>query len=367
MENLSETLMMEGVGAAMASTSGDALFKRHAVASNASGMSDAEYLLFTEKLSKFKNGWVDYDRVSELTGVMERLIDWGNLGDASRSAARCILIYGPPGCGKTALLSRLTNRYRMYSTGSRFVTPVAYVSLPSDCSPKGLAVSILRALNVPGQIIARGNLESMTKQVEVHLKKQGVRLLILDEFHHLVKSGNTNVIYDASEYVKTLLNLRVCPIVMAGTEGARLVYRANKQIQRRSMGCFNLGEFNWSDANDREMLLDVLETFEANFPLPFEGVSLWAEGTAWRLCMLSEGNLGRIVDFLYLVAAKAFQKGIKAVGYDLLRSTAADMGGADDDWVNPFDVVETKVPIDNPERETRLHKRERQVKPTDIG
>jgi len=360
MENLPENPMMEGVDAAMASTSIDALFKRHAVSSNASGMSDAEYRRFTTKLNKFKNGWVDYERVSELTSVMERLIDWGNLGDASRSAARCILIWGPPGCGKTALLSRLANRYRTYST-------VAYVSLPSDCSPKGLAVSILRALNVPGQVIARGNLESMTKQVEIHLKKQGVRLLILDEFHHLVKSGNTNVIYDASEYVKTLLNLRVCPIVMAGTEGARIVYQANKQIQRRSMGCFKLGEFNWTDVEDREMLLDVLEQFEVNFPLPFDGISLRAVGTAWRLCMLSEGNLGRMVDFLYLVAAKAFQKGIKVVDYDLLRSTAADMGGSDDDWVNPFDVVETKAPIDDPERMTRLHKRKRQTKPTDIG
>src|SRR3546814_18610190 len=92
---------------------------------------------------------------------------------------------------------------------------------------------------------------------------------------------------------------------MAGTRDAVQVYRSNIQIQRRSMGHYRLDPFDWRNEEDRNTFVDILEAFESKFPLPFDGVSLAAEGTAWRLHRMGEGNLGRVVDFLYALAARA--------------------------------------------------------------
>src|SRR3546814_14230289 len=98
--------------------------------------------------------------------------------------------------------------------------PLLYVQLPSDCTPRWLAITILRAMEVPEEFAARGTLDTLTKRVEMNLVKRGIRLLIIDEFHHLLKSSNKHVLFDVTEYIKSLLNTRACPIVMAGKRDA---------------------------------------------------------------------------------------------------------------------------------------------------
>src|SRR3546814_18617430 len=68
-----------------------------------------------------------------------------------------------------------------------------------------------------------------------------------------------------------------------GARDAEQVYRSNIQIQRRSMGHYRLDPFDWRNEEDRNTFVDILEAFESKFPLPFDGVSLAADGTAWPL------------------------------------------------------------------------------------
>src|SRR3546814_15661538 len=124
----------------------------------------------------------------------------------------------------------------------------------SDGSSDGCS-SDLRAMEVPEEFAARGTLDTLTKRVEMNLVKRGIRLLIIDEFHHLLKSSNKHVLFDVTEYIKSLLNTRACPIVMAGTRDAEQVYRSNIQIQRRSMGHYRLDPSDWRNEEDRNPLV----------------------------------------------------------------------------------------------------------------
>src|SRR3546814_12281684 len=89
----------------------------------------------------------------------------------------------------------------------------------SDGSSDGCS-SDLRAMEVPEEFAARGTLDTLTKRVEMNLVKRGIRLLIIDEFHHLLKSSHKPVLFDVTEYNKSLLNTRYCPIVMSGLRDA---------------------------------------------------------------------------------------------------------------------------------------------------
>lgn len=334
---------------------------------NYSGYSKEEYLAQCKRLDKFKNGFVEHGRAKSILSAMQRVLDWGNAGEQNGSAARCLLITGDSGCGKTAVLKRFVARFNMQTSAMSQSAPILYVQLPSDCSARWLAISVLRAMGVPEEFAARGNLETLTKRMEICLVKNGIRLLILDEFHHLLKSTNKKVLADVTEYIKAMLNTRACPIVMAGTRDAEQVYRENIQIQRRSMGHCRLDPFDWRDEADREDFLNIMDAFEANFPLKFNDISLSAEGTAWRLHRMAEGNLGRVVDFLYAVAARALQEHKVAVDLDLFRVTADNLGSCDRDWVNPFTQVIPKDIQERTARKTNLRRGNRQPKPSDIA
>src|SRR3546814_9624346 len=83
-----------------------------------------------------------------------RLIDWGNSGEGSNSPARCLLVTGDSG-GKSATMKKVVYRYNMLAMGGSQKFPLLYVQLPSDCTPRWLAITILRAMEVPEEFAAR--------------------------------------------------------------------------------------------------------------------------------------------------------------------------------------------------------------------
>src|SRR3546814_20188607 len=69
--------------------------------------------------------------------------------------SRCLLVTGDSGGGKTATMKKVVYRYNMLAMGGSQKFPLLYVQLPSDCTPRWLAITILRAMEVPEEFAAR--------------------------------------------------------------------------------------------------------------------------------------------------------------------------------------------------------------------
>jgi hypothetical protein len=317
------------------------------------------------RLDEFKSGFILYPALRPIMEAMNSLIPFGNLGRANGASCRCMLITGPTRTGKTTLLANFESLYLSYWSGGRLKIPVLRVSLPSDCSKRDVAVAILKALKAPD---LKGTLTQLMVRVENNLIKQGVLLLILDEFHHLMSSENSKVLEESSEYIKSILEKNICSIVMCGIDAAAKVYEGSAQVKGRSIGRFAVKPLRFEDEHDRAVLDVILKEYHQYFPLKLE-VELYSEGMAWRLHLQSKGHLGRIADFLAAVAMLAFIRGMKSVGLELFLEVAENMRDADNSWVNPFTLVDGFIPTNVVMKEmvkSKVRRRERKPKPSDI-
>lgn len=301
-----------------------------------------------DKLAKIvrlrEGGFVLYPRIRTIARALQRLLVYGNAGASSGSPARCILLVGNSGSGKTTLLKKFASQHSPRREGNRLICPVLYVEVPSNCKTGFLAEKIMRALQVPEAIALRGTAAAKTERAKHYLREQGVRMLILDEFQHMLKSDNQKVIFEAADYVKSLLNEGICSFVLAGTDAAKKVYEANPQLQRRSFGAHELRAFDWFVPEDRKFFLHILAHHQKHFPLELE-TPLYAEKMAYRIHTIAKGNLGRAIDFIFAVATRAVDEGLETVPVSLFREVADDFRDfADRTWVNPFAQTDAQLP-----------------------
>src|SRR3546814_6983095 len=105
------------------------------------------------------------------------------------------------------------------------------VECPAHATIKGLAETLLTALGDPKPW--RGSQQEMTQRVLYGLRLRRVSLIVLDEFQHLSNQVRSNyAAYETADWLKSLLNANICPILLVGTEAAASVLRVNEQLQR---------------------------------------------------------------------------------------------------------------------------------------
>lgn len=326
---------------------------------------------FEQKIRALKKVYIPHPRAQRVLKALDRLMRYGNLGLEVGSPARCVLLTGLSGSGKTALLLRWARQFRVETTGLKDRRPVLYVEVPPNCTPKALSEHMLRALGIPEDFVARGTEVSLTERVKHHMREQGVRVVILDEFQHLIDSKSQRVIYRAADFVKGLLNAAICPFVLAGTPEAAAVYEENVQLKRRSVGRYSLKPFDWNVQADQDLFRRAFDEYEKH--LPFAKPSgLARKSIALRLHYFSSGLFGRGVDLLVATAIRGLEEGAECIDLDLLRETAEDFRDEDDpDWFNPFDDSELQQ-LEAPKlderrsRVTRLRKGKRKVRQADV-
>jgi hypothetical protein len=318
---------------------------------------------FARKIGALRRVYIPYPNAIGIMRKLDRLMRYGNSGAPVGSPARCFLLTGQAGSGKSALLRHWASKFVPDFSGLKDRRPVLYVEVPPNCKPKALAEQMLRALGMPEEVAKKGTEVSLTERVVHHLREQQVQVVVLDEFHNFINSDNDRVIYKAADTVKRLLNAGTSSFVLAGKPEAAIVYETNEQLMRRSAGRSMLKPFDWNDSKDQDFFRRALAEYERNLPFA-EPSGLIRKAVALRLHHFARGLLGRTVDLLVEATALALERRSPCLGYDVLRETVENFrDDAKPDWFNPFDDTElkplTKEQLEQEERGrvTRLHKR----------
>ena len=183
----------------------------------------------------------------------------------ARGEARCALLSGPARCGKTTLAEMLEAEVRArpkrvgVQDDGQPKRRTLFVGTPAQATQKSLAETILLAAGDP--VGGRGTQAQMTIRVAKLLRDLHVELLVLDEFHHLVTSNTKRIAFETAEWVKTLLNVGVCPILLVGIERAEVVLDTNRQLQGRCWARPTLAPFGWSTAEEQAAFRKLLSSF----------------------------------------------------------------------------------------------------------
>ncbi len=182
---------------------------------------------------------------------------------AEDGEAQCLCLIGETGVGKTTLVRSYAAAFPRHETplGSR--TPILYLETPHPITVKGMTSALLNALGDPRAF--KGTQPEMNARLQGFLGDCGTRLVILDDFHHLIDKQTNRILRDVSEWLKVLIKNTGIVYLVVGIEGeVERILTANPQLSRLFVR-ERLRPFPWQPAHpetvsDFARLISYVET-----------------------------------------------------------------------------------------------------------
>jgi Cdc6-like AAA superfamily ATPase len=261
----------------------------------------------------------------------------------------CILLLGPTGMGKTTICLSVLNLENDRPGKTQSNRQILYTSVPKSAASnsvsgaKSLAKDLLRTLGEEIAFTGRGNyqLDDWTHLLVTQLRNCGVRLIILDEFHHLVQ-GNKVVEFTA-EWVKQLVNKTKIPLVLCGLDKCSLILDVNPELQSRFTE-YPIRPWDYAVDEDRAKLRKFLKALDYRAPLE-EWSNLSSDTNVYRFYQATSGLIRYIIKLYRFAVENAIHRGDTAVrDTDLSLAYTRVIPGRRTDFPNPFDSASKSRP-----------------------
>ncbi len=223
------------------------------------------------------------EALNELEGLYQfRLADSDN--------GRAIAVTGHSRTGKTKWSRSVIE---MFEDKGR--PEILYVRVPSNPSLKAVATEILNEMKDPFAHKTRVNTSQITDRVANLFKDKRYAFIVLDEAHHIAPMGKNRIVWEAAEWLKSLMNKGVF-LVLVGLPDVQEIVTGNSQLQNRLIGHAQMKTSEFESKLGRDFLRKLLTEYDAilvdpeyGFPKPSNLVDF-----ADRLTSASSGYLGRL-------------------------------------------------------------------------
>jgi hypothetical protein len=305
-----------------------------------------------DKIEQIENVFVETPIIKEIMADIDEVMETAKIVGYSKQPDS-ILITAQSGMGKTTIFDHYLSKYPRVQKEEKDVVPILASTLLDDKSPKGAPGHMLRDLGdwLGGKGATRGEL---TDRFVIQCNGAEVESIFIDEFQNAIENGTDNIIWNTSEWIKTLINLTGRPVCLFGMPYSEQVIEANIALISRFPIIHHIEEYDFDNANE---WLDFLE--EVDNQLPFEEkANLSSPDLGMRLMSAAGGNLGRLMKRIIRPAAKAAVKDeSKTITHDhLFKAVKKRLKLADSD--NPLNL---DIPLDDLEvvhviAESQYHK-----------
>jgi Cdc6-like AAA superfamily ATPase len=170
------------------------------------------------------NNFLPTTRTTTAEMRLEMLFELGWQADYCKA----LPLLGPPGTGKTLFIKEYAALFEcQYKRKLRYL----YVEVPSSASTNGVASKMLDCL---GDAAPTYGIETAKVARIVGHMKGRFDILYLDEFQRLIDRNTEKVDKKAAGLVATLLNERVCPIVLVGEVQSERVFADSMHFEDRT-------------------------------------------------------------------------------------------------------------------------------------
>lgn len=265
--------------------------------------------------------WFGYSAAEEIFQRLEGLLD-----HPPSHRMPGLQLLGESNSGKTAVGLEFVSRHPVdpNEAGDSIVVPVVRIEVPPNPDESRIYDEILIELRQPFR--AKDALSEKSRQVRAILSAVGTRMLMLDEFQHVLgpRNDRRRVVMDV---IKHLGNTLKIPIVVIGTADAQVAVSKDEQLANRLHPVWMP---SWT--MDREYR-QLLASFEVTMPLR-EPSRLQDRQVAALILELSESLLGEIRDLLCAAVELALRTGRERVDFELLREVP---------WIRPSKRRERRV------------------------
>lgn len=251
--------------------------------------------------------WLGYPRAKEILARMEDLLDYPRVTRMPN-----MLLVAPSFNGKTSILERFLSQHPpdLDPAGEVTICPVMMVESPPNPDVSSFYSRILDALMAPYKPTASA--QEKNSQIKLLFKQMGVKMLIVDEIHHLI-AGSLNRQKDFRNALKSLGNETKVVIVAAGIEDAYNAFNTDPQMSSR----FIPEELPMWRADQQFGAL--LATLELRTPLR-KPSNLKEPAKMLEMHTRSEGTLGDMCDLFKELAVDAIRSKAEEITLERIRS-----------------------------------------------
>lgn len=266
----------------------------------------------------------------------------------------CVALTGPPRSGKTFTLDSLYEKNASYDTPEGTVHPWVKVTAPAVPTLKNLAAAVVTALD-PGASCRSSTESQMTYRITKLLEECQTDVIWLDEFQHLYDRQNEKFFFEASNWLKNLIEIRKTNktkrmLIVSGLDDALKVIDQNTQLRERFSSRLALPCFSWSDKTQRVEFSACLQGFLAHMRTRFELKDLEGASFVFRCYCATGGLIGHLKRLLQEVALSAYTSQRTTIGigdfdlaYDLYLCKSRELQIID---YRPFSQQFKPVPTD---------------------
>lgn len=172
---------------------------------------DPENQRIFDVMSKVKSAYFKTRNDDELL-VRLRRIERGI--EAELDPGHALVVFGESGTGKTTVMRKALKSLTAlqdYDDGyGNMMRPILYITAPSSGTMTDLAAEILERLGYENSVIGRG--ASVYHKVQRSLRNYGTRLIVIDEFQHVLQAPKVKGAAYVADTLKNMLQDSSWPV-----------------------------------------------------------------------------------------------------------------------------------------------------------
>jgi hypothetical protein len=278
--------------------------------------SDVQHLLTAstdERIAAiYKELWVDNNSSEAVFRMMNNIADV-----PTRMTAPALLVVGPGGSGKTAIISQIPKRVK----NSDKLLMMSMAESPELNVKKTLRSVLAMALGLPPSSSARPQSGTdIPNEMREVIKLRRIWGVVIDEFHDVLLRPKQEQRISMSILKKLVGSEYGLKLFCFGTVIARNALRSNEEFKRR----FHEVELaDWvEDEAFRSFLLEVEESLPLKQPS-----NLYSEEMVRLLLFLGNGRMDKTLDIIRGAACYAIKMEVERITEDLLQRAALNPWG----------------------------------------
>lgn len=228
-----------------------------------------------EKINRLDNAIITYP---SMTAAYQGLVECVTMSETSKEPTGAVLV-GVGGMGKTSICNMILKRFSTYVVEDEFsnttARPAFYSSVPSPSTIKSLAANLLESLGDP--FPKKGSAHVLTSRLNTLLKQCQTKIILLDEFHHLLLEGSVNEkrTHKICNWLKSLINNTGVMVCLVGTPSCEALVNFDSQMSRRFMHRYKLTPLHIGTSDEPGPLGGFLRALSKNYAkeLSLEGLT----------------------------------------------------------------------------------------------
>lgn len=278
--------------------------------------------------------FVPFGQFKAALAEIEEFLEYSEGSDDERG----MLLTGVSGAGKSTVIRTFVSRYPGVERPEGVARPVFAASITSPATVKGVAMDLLQGLGADRP--ETGATQWRTERLATLFDDCGVRLVFLDEFHHLTQCTTDKNMNNVANWIKALLNRSHISLVLAGTPETLQVLKSNSQLSSRFVHRVELKPFSWKQ--DEDEFRRFLKSLERAFSQYGPAVDLTSKDLPERLFLTSGGLLRPLMQLIRHSVRYAIKTQLSECGEACLAKRLRRMK-LDSYSVDPFELSASQV------------------------